>query len=136
MATKILITPDYVCKKGDVIELNYDLVGPHWLWLQAAESTMIENRLKAKYDDFDILSYEWTNDNSRLTITIKDKNDVTIALIAAAIITVTFFAWFTWNKDAIYKIVNTMAAPVSLIAVAVIGYFVLQLFGKGAFAKK
>ena len=134
MTQKIPITPDYVCKKGDVIELNFDLVGPSWLWLQATESAMIEDRLKAKYDDFEILSYEWTNDNSHLTITIKDNNDVTVALIAAAIITAIIVVGFTWNKDAIYKIVQTMAAPVSLLAVAAILYFAVQLFGR-RFAK-
>lgn len=134
MTSKIEITKDYVCKKGDVIELNFDLIGPSWLWLQSVESTMIIDRLEAKYDDFDIQSYEWTNDNTHLTITVVDKNDVTVAIICAAIITAALVFYF--SQGTIYKIVQTAAAPVSLIAVAVIGYFILQLFGKGAFAKK
>lgn len=127
--TKVLITPDYICKKGDVIELNYDLIGPSWLWLMATESTMIESRLKAKYDDFDILSYEWTNDNSHLTITVKDKADITVALICAAIITASLVFWLSQGN--IYKIVETATPAVSLLAVAAILYFALRLFGKG-----
>jgi len=146
MATKIPIKPDDALVPGDVVELNFKLAGPSWLWLQATESSMIESRLKAKYDNFDILSYEWTEDNTNLVITIKITEpppavtqvqeagiNITAVVICAAIMTSALVFWFT--QGTVYKIVSTATPALSLIAVAVIGYFALQLFGKGAFAK-
>jgi hypothetical protein len=132
MTSKIEITDDYVCQKGDVIELNYDLIGPAWLWLQSVESTAIIDHLEAKYDEFDVQSYEWTNDNTHLTITVVDKADVTVAIICAMLIGTALLLYL--SKGTIYKIVQAAAAPVSLIAIAVIGFFAFKLFGR-RFAK-
>jgi hypothetical protein len=131
--TKIPLQPDDVLKPGDVIELNYDLIGPSWLWLQAVESTMIESRLKAKYEHFEIQSYEWTNDNSHLAITVKDKDDVTVALICATIMTVAIVYWFTQGTT--YKIVHEIAPAMTLFALAAVLYFAVRLMGKGGLAQ-
>jgi hypothetical protein len=146
--TKIAINPDDVLKPGEVIELNFDLAGPSWLWLQAAQSAAIESRLKKQYDNFEIKSYEWTEDNSKLAITIKitappafdpEQNrqgagvNITAVVICAAIMTSAIVYWFTQGTT--YKIIQTAAPAMSLMALAVIVVVALKLFGKGAFAK-
>ena len=140
--TKIPIKPDDVLVPGDIIELNYNLAGPSWMWLMAAESTMIESKLKAKYDNFEIKSWEWTNDNSALAITVKITEpppfdpmqnrqsagvNITAVVISAAIITSALVYWFTQGTT--YKIVQTATPAVSLLAIAAILYFALRLFG-------
>lgn len=146
MADKIAISNDTILNPGDVVELNFSLAGPSWLWLKATESDMIENRLKAKYPNFEIQSYEWAPDYSTLTITVKVINpttqdsttesagmEITAAFICAAIITASLVYWFTQGTT--YKIVQTAAPAISLLAVAAILFFVYKLFGKGAFTK-
>lgn len=146
--TKIPVNPNDEFKPGDVIELNFKLVGPNWLWLRATESTLLESRLKKKYDNFEIKSYEWTEDNSKLAITIRIINppaidpsqnrqeagvNPTIAIICTTIIAGYVLYYFT--QDTTYKIVETAAPAISLIALAVIAVVALKLFGKGALAR-
>jgi hypothetical protein len=59
--------------------------------------------------------------------------EITAAFICAAIITASLVYWFTQGTT--YKIVQTAAPAISLLAVAAILFFVYKLFGKGAFTK-
>ena len=148
MQTKVPIKNDDVLSPGDVVELNFTLTGPSWLWLQATESALIESRLKAHYNNFTIQSWEWTDNDTNLAITIKitappvlDPShnvqeagvNITAVVICATIMTAAIVYWFTQGTT--FKIVQTATPAISLIAVAAIGYFALQLFGKGVFAK-
>jgi hypothetical protein len=150
--TKIPIKPDDVLVPGDVVELIFKLSGPSWLWLQATQVAALENRLKKNYPNFFIQSREWLEDEGRLIVTVKvvkpepagpdlggNRQEAGIAVavtavaIAAAIMTASIMWWL--SLEGTNKIIQTATPAISLLAVAAILYFAVQLFGKGGFAK-
>ena len=137
MSQIIDIAKDAPLAVGDTVELIFDLIGPHWLWLMAAESALLESRLSEQYPNFQIQSREWADDYSTLTITAKVvtpaepgvQQAMTGEVIAALILAGMFIAWLSLRE--VKKIMPEASTPISLLAIAAIMFFAWQILKKG-----
>jgi len=120
---------------GDQIKLTFKWL-TNWSWLQAAQLALIENRLKNKYEAFEIIRYEWLDDGVAVDLKIlkppaldpmqnRQEAGLTGAIIAVAILGVSLVYWLSLDKTE--KLIDSPAVKIGSAAVLVLAVAYLIL---------
>ena len=114
---------------GDVIEMHFKAFGPNWVYLRAAELSVLKWRLEQKNPDYELLSWSAPSDKLILTFKIKEPREPTpqvqqagigtAAVIAVIVIGGGLFAWLSLDK--VYKITDSPAGKVALVGTGSLG---------------
>ena len=120
---------------GDVIEMHFKAFGPNWVYLRAAELSVLKWRLEQKNPDYELLSWSAPGDKLVLTFKIKEPREPTpqvqqagigtAAVIAVIVIGGGLFAWLSLDK--IYKISSTPAGQVAIAGTGMFGIAVVVI---------
>lgn len=131
------ISKDEPLFPGDVIEMHFKAYGPNWIYLRAAELTILQYRMEKKNPDYELVKWQAPGDKLILTFKILEPREPTpqvqqaaigtAAVIAVIVIGGGLFAWLSLDK--IYRISRSPAGQIALAGTGALGLVFVVLVG-------